>query len=92
LVATDVHHANLSRSDEQAGMVVENDAWTILRIRRHNNRRVQSLQVPLKFPWRFPKQIAQVVDDFHDTHRLSCTSFDQLASTADSNMRAIKPS
>jgi hypothetical protein len=42
------------------------------------------------FHWRFPKQIAQVVDDFRDAHRPSCTSFDQFASTADSNMRAIK--
>jgi hypothetical protein len=40
LIATDVRHANLSRSDEQIGMVVDNDGWIILRIQRHNNRRV----------------------------------------------------
>jgi hypothetical protein len=42
--------------------------------------------------WRFRKQIAEVVDDFRGAQRLSCTSFDHLASTTDSNIRAIKPS
>ena len=40
LIAIDVRHANLNRSDEQVGMVVKNDVRTILRIQRHNNRRV----------------------------------------------------
>jgi hypothetical protein len=46
----------------------------------------------LAIPWRFPKQIAEVVDDFRDAHGLSCTSFDQFASTTDSNTNEIKPS
>ncbi|MET4386143.1 hypothetical protein ABIB73_001888 [Bradyrhizobium sp. F1.4.3] len=40
LIAIDVRRANLDRSDKQVGMVVDNDAWSILRIQRHNNRRV----------------------------------------------------
>jgi hypothetical protein len=39
LIATDVRHANLNRSDEPIGMV-DNDGWIILRIQRRNNRRV----------------------------------------------------
>jgi len=55
-----------------------------------NNRHVQFPEVLLTPARPFRKQIAEVVDDFRDAHRLSCTSFDQLAATTCGNMRAIK--
>jgi hypothetical protein len=90
LIVGKFRHANLSRSDEPVIIRAESDAWMILRIKHNNNRRVHSPQIPLRPTWRFREQIAEVVDDFRDVHRLPCTSIDQTASTTDSNIRAVE--
>jgi hypothetical protein len=90
LFASNVRRANLNHLDETISMVVKSDTRMILQVQHHNNRHVQSPRVPLMPSWRFRKQIAEVVDDFRGAQCLSCTSFDHLASTTNSNIRAIK--
>jgi hypothetical protein len=88
--AGDAREANLGRSDEAIDTVAENDTRMIRQAQHRNNRHVQFQRVPLA-PTRLSRmQIAEVVDDFRGAPGLTCTSFDQVASTANSNIAAIK--